>query len=356
VAAFGAGATGSLPGRNASPGFRFTLCALICVGLMVLDQRGGWLDQVRYVLQAIAYPLQLVVNSPTTAWQILQDNFESRDALQRANAILRNENRRLALRSFRQDALELENAQLRGLQRAIPPLIDQWIAAEVISIELNSLRQRVLINRGTQNGVFGGQAVLDEQGLVGQTTRVGPWSAEIILVTDPEHAVPVQIERNGLRTIAVGAGDALALPYLPANADVKQGDVLITSGLGGVFPEGYPVAKVVKVQRDAIQPLAQVLAQPLAQLDRDREVMLVWFKDAHPAAPAPASGDLKTGTPGLQAQPARGGPAVPDVTKLGVPKAGADASTLLNPQATRPAAGGSEDNAPPPKNKTPEIE
>jgi len=100
VAAFGARAAGSLPGRNASPGFRFTLCALICVGLMIVDQRGGWLDQVRYVLQAVAYPLQLVVNSPTTAWRILQDNFESREALQRANAILRNENRRLALRSI----------------------------------------------------------------------------------------------------------------------------------------------------------------------------------------------------------------------------------------------------------------
>lgn len=304
MAAFGAGATRSLPGRDASPGFRFTLCTLVCIGLMILDQRGGWLDQVRYVLQAVAYPLQLAVNSPTTAWSFLQDTFESREALQRANAILRNENRALQLRAFRQDALALENAELRGLRSALPPLIERWLAAEVISIELNSLRQRVLINRGTQNGVFRGQAVLDEHGLVGQTTRVGPWSAEIILVTDPEHAVPVEIQRNGLRTIAVGAGDELALPYLPANADVKQGDVLMTSGLGGVFPQGYPVAKVVKVQRDAVQPLAQVLAQPLAQLDRDREVMLVWFTESHPAAPAPTASDAKVGNASLQPQAA----------------------------------------------------
>jgi len=307
---------------------------------MYLDQRGGWLDQVRYVLQAVAYPVQLAVNSPTTAWRWLQDTFEGRAALQQANAILRRENQALQLRAFRQDALELENAQLRGLAKAVPPLIDHWLAAEVISIELNSLRQRVLINRGTQNGVFRAQAVLDEHGLVGQTTRVGPWSAEIILVTDPEHAVPVQIERNGLRTIAVGAGDELALPYLPANADVKQGDVLITSGLGGVFPQGYPVAKVVKVQRDAVQPLAQVLAQPLARLDGDREVMLVWFTESHPAAPAPVTGtDSRGGSAALRSQPASGDPSV-----------------VINPNAANPAAPRPDDNAPPPTRPTPPLE
>ena len=136
--------------------------------------------------------------------------------------------------------------------------------------------------------MFKGQAVLDDKGLIGQTTHVGPWSAEVILITDPEHAVPVRIERTGLRTIAVGAGDttSLALPYLPANADIKNGDLLVTSGLGGVFPEGYPVARVTEVHRDAVQPLAQVRAAPLAHVDTDSEVMLVWFRADHPAAPA----------------------------------------------------------------------
>ena len=113
--------------------------------------------------------------------------------------------------------------------------------------------------------------MLDDAGCIGQTTHVGPWSAEVILITDPEHAVPVRIERTGLRTIAVGAGDtgSLALPYLPANADVKAGDLLVTSGLGGVFPAGYPVARVTEVHRDAVQPLAQVRAAPLAHVDTD---------------------------------------------------------------------------------------
>ena len=152
--------------------------------------------------------------------------------------------------------------------------------AGVGDIQLSSLRQRLLLNRGAANGVFRGQAVLDDKGLIGQTTHVGPWSADVIMITDPEHGVPVRIERTGLRTIAVGAGDttSLALPYLPANADVKAGDLLVTSGLGGVFPEGFPVARVTEVHRDAVQPLAQVRAAPLAHVDTDTEVMLVWFR------------------------------------------------------------------------------
>src|ERR1700742_2280786 len=164
---------------------------------------------------------------------------------------------------------------------------------------MNIQRQRVLVNRGTFNGVFKGQAVLDDKGLLGQTTHVGPWSAEVILITDPEHAIPVLVERTGLRTIAVGAGDTatLALPYLPGNADVKPGDLLVTSGLGGVFPAGYPVARVSEVHRDAVQPLAQVRAIPFADMNTDREVMLVWFREGHPAAPVAATaGDAKGGS------------------------------------------------------------
>jgi rod shape-determining protein MreC len=232
--------------------------------------------------------------------------FETRDALRAENELLRKEQRELQVRAMRYEALARENGQLRGLKAALPPVAERWLVAEVVNVE--SLRQRVLINRGTRNGVFKGQAVLDDRGLLGQTTHVGPWSAEVILVTDPEHYVPVQIERTGLRTIAVGAGEeaGLALPYLPANADVERGDLLITSGLGGVFPQGYPVAKVVDVQRDAVQPLAHVRAAPLAGIDNDREVILVWFREIHPAAPttAAASGQLARGDTSVVPQPA----------------------------------------------------
>jgi rod shape-determining protein MreC len=281
---------------------------VLAVVVMYLDQRGHYLEQVRYVLQATAYPVQLAVSSPAAAWGWLKESFRARAALETENARLRQRQRELELLSIRDEALARENGELRGLKEALPPVAERWLAAEIVSIQQTSLRQKLLIDRGAVNGVFAAQAVLDDRGLIGQTTHVGPWSAEVILITDPEHAVPVRVERTGLRTIAVGAGDAssLALPYLPGNADIRAGDLLVTSGLGGVFPEGYPVGKVTEVHRDAVQPLAQVRAQPLAHLDTDTEVMLVWFRAGHPAAPVPyaGSGDLKGGNKDMQPQPA----------------------------------------------------
>ena len=316
---------------------------------MFLDQRGGVLERVRYVLMAAAYPLQLVVSSPAAAWNWLEKSFETRAALREENEQLRARQRELELRTLRYEALARENAELRGLRNALPSVAERWLVAEIVNVELNSLRQRVLINRGTRNGVFKGQAVLDDRGLLGQTARVGPWSAEVILITDPEHALPVQIERNGLRTIAVGAGDArsLALPYLPANADVQKGDLLVTSGLGGVFPAGYPVARISEVRRDAVQPLAQVRAAPLARLDRDREVMLVWFREEHPAAPTSVSaGELKIGNPDMQPQPvprrSEGSPAAPNGSR--------QSTDAPSPARTEPARAAAE----PPRTEPPQ--
>lgn len=306
MAAFAAGAYRPLPGRGASPGFRFTLYAVLAIVLMFLDHRGHWLERVRFVLSAAAYPLQLAVSSPSAAWHWLEESFATREALQAQNRALRDEQRVLELRTLRFEALARENADLRGLRSALPSVAERWLVAEVVNVMVDNQRQRVLINRGSGNGVFQAQAVLDANGLIGQTLHVGPWSTEIILITDSEHAVPVEIERNGLKTIASGTGDAesLELKYLPANADVKLGDLLVTSGLGGVFPQGYPVARVTEVKRDAVQP--QIRAAPLARIDRLREVMLVWFRNDHPASPVAATAGLsaKTGNAGLQPQPA----------------------------------------------------
>jgi len=193
---------------------------------------------------------------------------------------------------MRYEALARENGELRGLRAALPPVADRWLAAEIVSVQLSSLRHRLLINRGAVNGVFKAQAVLDDRGLIGQTAHVGPWSAEVILITDPEHAVPVRIERTGLRTIAVGAGDAtsLGLPYLPSNADIKSGDLLVTSGLGGVFPEGYPVARVTEVHRDAVQPLAQV--RPSRSRTSTPTARSCWYGPSRRPTPPPTGKPL----------------------------------------------------------------
>ena len=349
MAAFGTPAGRPWQGRGGSAGLRFTLYAAVAVVVMYLDQRQHYLEQLRYVLQAAAYPIQLAVNSPPAAWRWISGSFESRERLQAENARLRAAQRDLELRSMRYEALARENGELRGLRAALPPVADRWLAAEIVSVQLSSLRHRLLINRGAVNGVFKAQAVLDDRGLIGQTTHVGPWSAEVILITDPEHAVPVRIERTGLRTIAVGAGDAtsLALPYLPANADIKSGDLLVTSGLGGVFPEGYPVARVTAVHRDAVQPLAQVRAEPLAHVDTDSEVMLVWFRADRPTPPPTGKplGELKSGIPSLQPQAvpprpqsaAPGPPAAPQPARAR-PPAAVPRKQPAESQATEPAA------------------
>jgi rod shape-determining protein MreC len=346
--AFGTGASSA---RGGSPGFRFALYATLSILIMFLDQRGEYLEQVRYGLNIAAYPIQLAVSSPSAALRWMQESSATREALRADNARLVLRNRELELRSMRYEALAKENDQLRGLEEALPPVAERWLVAEIVDIQLNSLRQRVLINRGTRNGVFKSQAILDDKGLLGQTTHVGPWSAEVILITDPEHAVPVQIERTGLRTIAVGTGDtgSLALPYLPANADVQPGDMLMTSGLGGVFPAGYPVGRVAEVHRDAVQPLAQVRAVPFANMNTDREVMLVWFREGHPAAPvSAAAGDAKSGSASMQSKPAppkKPAPApIPPAASGAVAPASAvpGATGAASPGATAPNAAGTQ--------------
>jgi rod shape-determining protein MreC len=277
-----------LYGRGTSPGLRFTACALVSIMLMYFDAHGHLAQRLRYGLQAIVYPIQVAIGSPGLAWHWLTESFETRAALRSDNERLRAQLQQLQLQAIREDALERENAELRGLRAALPPLIKHWQLAEIIGVETDPLRQRVVINKGANAGVSPNQAVVDGSGVLGQVERVGPFSSEVILVTDPAHAIPVQVTRNNLRSIAVGNEGELLLPYLASNSDVQSGDLLITSGLGGVFPAGFPVARIIGVRRDNPQQPAQVRAQPLANVTRDREVILVQFESDNPDAPASA--------------------------------------------------------------------
>ncbi len=321
---------------------------------MVLDQGGVWMSRIEYGLQAAAYPLRLAVNSPSAAWRWTQQSFETRASLQVENTRLRDANQLLQLQMLRYAALDRENAALRGLRDRLPGLAEKWLPGEVISTESSTLRQRIVVNRGARNGVFKGQTVIAKDGLLGQTLRVGPWSAEVILIADPEHAVPVQIVRNGLRTIAVGSGEAstLALPYLPIQSDVKEGDVLVTSGIGGVFPAGYPVGRITEVRRDGSSPLAQVRAVPFAGVDREREVMFIWFREQHPAAPS-TSGDPLAGDPSVRpmpvvALPKPQGVAPAPATAAPAPVPGTAPAAPATPTAPPPAAQRAPATAPAP--------
>lgn len=293
---FGTSVSRPIYGRGPSPGLRFTVYALLSFTLMYLDQRAGWSARIRYGLEAAAYPVQVAVNSPAATWRWLTSSFATRSALRAQNLQLQQRLHELELGQLRVQALEQENVRLRELHAALPPLTRHWLLAEVIGVEAVPLRQRLIINKGAHAGVHVNQPVVDGAGVLGQVVHVGPWSSEVILITDPEHALPVQITRNELRTIAVGSGsaDELLLPYLAVNSDVKSGDVLVSSGLGGVFPAGFPVGRIIGVRREANQLLAQVRAEPLGRIASSREVMLLDFDPANPAAP-PAAAALAEG-------------------------------------------------------------
>jgi rod shape-determining protein MreC len=276
-------------------GARFLLLAIACIALMLLDSREEHLVRVRQALSVVVHPVRVVVDLPFRTWSSLRDTFTERDALIAENREFRRERLQTEARLQRLEVLERENARLRELLDSTERVASRALVAEILSVDLDPYRQRLDLNRGLVAGVFVGQALIDAQGVVGQVVRVGALTSEAVLITDADHAVPVSVYRNGLRTIAVGTGDGarLRLPYLTYNADIVVGDLLISSGLGGVFPAGYPVARVLDVKRRRDQAFAEIVAETASSLDREREVLLVWdeLEDAPraPEAPAPVS-------------------------------------------------------------------
>lgn len=262
---------------------------------MVADQRYQGLQKVRSVLAGATYPLLMLANLPLQASSWVSDFFTSRERLRSENARLQRENLLLQARQQKMTALENENARLRNLLESSINIGERVLVAELIAVDLDPYRQQVVINKGSSSGVFLGQAVLDANAVMGQVIAVDRFSATVLLITDASHALPVQVVRNGLRTIAIGNGriNELELTSLPNNADIKVGDQLVTSGLGGRFPSGYPVARVSEVVRQPGQPFARVSARPNAHLDRTREVLLVWPlkppMETEPPPPPPAA-------------------------------------------------------------------
>jgi rod shape-determining protein MreC len=254
----------------------------MAAGLMVADHRQHHLSVIRDGIASLAYPIQYAVQAPLQAWSAMRESAATKARIEAENVKLAADNLVLRLKLLRFESLEQENQRLRAVRESSARVVQRSLVAEIVRVDLDPFRQRVLVNKGTRAEVFRGQAAIDANGIFGQVTRVGPWSAEIILISDPEHAIPVQVNRTGARSIALGTGRSglLSLPYLPQNTDVIVGDLLVSSGLGGVYPPGYPVAKVTEVTRDTGQPLLAVEAEPLAGLDRDPEVLLVWFDRA----------------------------------------------------------------------------
>ncbi|MBL8201095.1 MAG: rod shape-determining protein MreC [Chromatiales bacterium] len=346
--------------RNASPSLRFFLTAAFSLVLMFLDHRGTYLEEVRAYLGAAMYPLQVAINSPIAGARWMRENLALRDALISENATLRREALTASAELQRLAALQAENARIRSLLDSKARVPDRVIVGEILAVDMDPLRHRVILNKGGRDGAYDGQALIDATGVVGQITRDQQSSSEAILITDPDHAVPVEIVRNGLRTIAMGTGDLerLSLPFLSRNADIKAGDLLVTSGLGGAFPAGYPVGTVTTVDGSSGDAFLEVAAKPAASLDRLHEVLLVFQErgaaspaSATPAAPgpAPAAPAPTVPKPAAATRPAEPSPATPG------PPVGEAAASVTTPVVETPA---NEETAPvdtPPETPAPEA-
>jgi rod shape-determining protein MreC len=289
---------------------RCVLYCLFALALIIADKRYDHLGKIRRWLSWAAYPVQVAVASPFEGWHWFRESVTTRDTLRADNARLEAALRVADFKLQRYEAIEAETQRLRALRENTAGVTDHFVIGDVMDVDLDAFRERVLVNLGANKGVFIGQAVLDSGGVFGQVAHVEQFTSEVILVSDPAHAIPVQINRNGLRTVAVGTGDTgrLKLPYLPTSADVVVGDLLVTSGLGGGFPPGYPVGTVSAVRRDPAQSLAEVDVRPAAALDRSRELMFVWLKPnaTLPAASAAAGAAGLGSTRAAGATPATG--------------------------------------------------
>lgn len=287
-------------GRGPSLQLRLFLAVIISVAAIVADSRFGVFSHVRVYLSSLVSPLQYIANAPGTLLDTMSTQVQTRaDLIEQTK---QQEQQLFTLRSrlLKMDQLEHENQRLRELLGSPVHKESRKMVAELLSVDSDPFSHQVLINKGALDGVYNGQPVINDQGVVGQVLHVGSTTSRVLLITDSSHGIPVRVLRNDLRAIASGSGelDKLELRNLPRNTDVQVGDLLVTSGLGGRFPEGYPVANVTRSDYVEGKPFAQIEAKPLVALDRLRYLLLLWTdkkpevhdKDAlEPAASASAA-------------------------------------------------------------------
>lgn len=258
---------------------RAIMLVLISIGVMVADHRWRTLEAVRGSIESyIVYPLRYTINLPSQFFSWTDESLSSHESLLVKNRKLQQQQLRAQVSLQKLSVLEKENARLRKMLSARPKLGEIVLVAEILSIDLDPFKQQVILNKGDAKDVYIGQPVIDAWGVMGQITHIGQRSSNALLISDPSHAIPVQVNRSGLRSTAFGTGNSqlLELRYIPHNADLEIGDQIFTSGLGGRFPPNYPVGRIVSIERPAGESFANVIAEPMAHLDRSREVLLVW--------------------------------------------------------------------------------
>jgi rod shape-determining protein MreC len=250
---------------------------LVASTVLIADQRYRATESLRSAISVIAYPIQYVVSLPVNGGRMLMESVTTRKEMMADNERLRAQNLLLKTRLQKFAALESENMRLRELLESSIEVGERALVADLLGVETEPSSSQVVLNKGTRHGVYLGQPVVDSDGVTGQITHVGPFTSTAMLITNPKHALPVQVNRNGIRAIATGGeSDALSLSFVPANADIRVGDLIISSGLGGRFPAGYPVGEVKRVVRTPGVPFAKVTVLPSARLARTQQVLLLW--------------------------------------------------------------------------------
>jgi rod shape-determining protein MreC len=276
--------------RGPAPLVRLFFFASLSLALLVLDARFRYADGLRSVLALAAYPLQRAATAPIDFLRTVGDYFSTQAQLFEDNATLRAKNLALSQAAQRYETAEAEAAQLRRLIGAAEKLEVKSTPAEILYAGRDPYSHKIFINLGERQGVKPGSPVADEAGVLGQVTKVHPLLSEVTLITDQDHVVPVQVVRNGLRAIAFGGGPSgmLELRFTAGNAEIQNGDRLVTSGIDGIYPAGLPVATVVRIERDAEHSFARVICRPVAGVDRGRFVLVLSDETARPPRPEEA--------------------------------------------------------------------
>lgn len=273
--------------RGPSPAARLVFFVVLSLLLMFVDARYRYLESARSLLSVLVSPIQQLATMPGKLWHQAGEFFVTQHGLVEENRSLHQQHSDDAAQLSQFQSLQQENQQLRNLLAL--PQRSEFSAqpVEVIYTERDVFKRKLLVNKGMDANVEVGQVVMDDTGIVGQVTRVHPWLAEVTLITEKDQAVPVQVMRNGLRTIVFGAGDTsqLSLRYMPISSDIQNGDILVTSGIDGIYPPGIPVAKVIKIERDAAYPFARIACLPTAGVDRNRHLLILSSLPALPERP-----------------------------------------------------------------------
>lgn len=265
---------------------RMIILVVVSIVLMTIDHRWNHLEIVRSTLSHVLYPLQYTIDLPIRLYEWTDKTLSTQQTLLEENKNLLDQQLQNSVSLQKLDILEKENSRLRELLSATPKVKEKVLIAEILTVDTNPYRQLIILNKSASDGVYPGQPIIDAEGVMGQIKYVNSLSATAILITDASHALPVQIDRTGLRSIAFGTGQSglLELRHITHNADLQIGDKLITSGLGGKFPPNYPVALITNIERPSGEAFAIIKAEPMALLDKSREVLLVWHNPPEESA------------------------------------------------------------------------